>query len=656
MECTTIAIGSKGSIDGSTLISYNADCSECDWRVNKVPPKDHEKGAQRPVYLLSGSYPLHVRSDHGETWTPDNLEQSKFTEQWKQMGGTILGWIPQVEHTFGYVEGLYGIMNENQVAIGESTCASRIWAAPVGYPSGNSGTGKALLEVSELSQIAMERATTAREAIKIMGDLATQYGFYSADWDSNSKDFPNNVKGEGGEALSVADPNEAWIFHIVPDDTGASAVWVAQRIPDDHVAVVANQFVIREVIKDDPNFMYSNNLFSVAEKLNYWHPSKGPLNFLKTYGITRLHPEYSNLRVWRVFTLLAPDSSLPSSSNIWADEYPFSIKLEKKISELDLMNITRDHYEGTEYDTSQGIAGGPFGDPNRFDVAATSDMTKQKAQSGSFPRTISMFRTSYSFVGKPRAYVPNVLSLIYFTQYSPDISTFTPIYVHSEKISSPFMRGSMHNYSKSSFWWNSCVIGNYISRFYNYAIRPIRELQVRLETDFYLKTSLTETIVIELLNEKKNAVNKDIDNDIIKLLTDFTVESGNTVNDEYKNLFPILLAKYRDGYEIDVDKVAVGITPKFYPKFWLETVGYFDSRQNKNGILFAPSPQSTRQLGSLLYSVLLIVVLLISFVFTYKRWNKRKDKYQAIVDNTNAEMGLAKTESKLEMKKLYVNI
>ena len=153
-----------------------------------------------------------------------------------------------------------------------------------------------------------------------MGDLATQYGFYSADWDSQSKDFPNNVKGEGGEALTVADPTEAWIFHIVPDNTGASAVWVAQKIEDDHVAVVANQFVIREVVKDHPNFMYSSNLWSVAETLNYWHPSKGPLNFLKTYGITRLHPEYSNLRVWRVFNILAPDILLPSTSNIWADD------------------------------------------------------------------------------------------------------------------------------------------------------------------------------------------------------------------------------------------------------------------------------------------------------------------------------------------------
>ncbi len=80
----------------------------------------------------------------------------------------------------------------------------------------------------------------------------------------------------GGEALTVIDPNEAWMFHIIPDDTKKSAVWVAQRVPDDHISVVANQFVIREVIPNHPDFMYSgahspirNRLHSLAYSLTH---------------------------------------------------------------------------------------------------------------------------------------------------------------------------------------------------------------------------------------------------------------------------------------------------------------------------------------------------------------------------------------------------
>jgi dipeptidase len=145
----------------------------------------------------------------------------------------------------------YGTYIYKQVTIGESTCAAKFIAAP----AGPTGGGKALLEASELSQIGLERGKTAREVIQIMGELAVKYGFYSSEWDSSTADAIDGSQGESGEALTVADPDEAWVFHILPDDTGASAIWVAQRVPDDHIAVVANQFIIRDVIKDSPDFM-----------------------------------------------------------------------------------------------------------------------------------------------------------------------------------------------------------------------------------------------------------------------------------------------------------------------------------------------------------------------------------------------------------------
>jgi dipeptidase len=112
-----------------------------------------------------------------------------------------------------------------------------------------------MLEASELSQIGLERGRTAREAVQIMGDLAVKYGFYSGAWDTYDAEATATSHGEGGETLSVADPDEAWIFHVIPDDTGTSAIWVAQRVPDGNVAVVANQFIVRNIIKDSPDFM-----------------------------------------------------------------------------------------------------------------------------------------------------------------------------------------------------------------------------------------------------------------------------------------------------------------------------------------------------------------------------------------------------------------
>jgi dipeptidase len=123
-----------------------------------------------------------------------------------------------------------------------------------------------------------------------MGELAMKYGYYSADW--SSEHGVEYAMGEGGEALTVIDPLEAWMFHIIPDPTGTSAIWVAQLIPEGHISVVANQFVIREVLEQEPNsggnlnphatFLYSNNLYTVAENLGWYKRSDNvPLNFLK---------------------------------------------------------------------------------------------------------------------------------------------------------------------------------------------------------------------------------------------------------------------------------------------------------------------------------------------------------------------------------------
>lgn len=80
----------------------------------------------------------------------------------------------QVPHTFAYFEETYGVINEKQVGIAESTCSGIFGAKPA------TQGGYALMSVDTLSQLAMERATTAREAVQLMGAMAEKYGFYGA--------------------------------------------------------------------------------------------------------------------------------------------------------------------------------------------------------------------------------------------------------------------------------------------------------------------------------------------------------------------------------------------------------------------------------------------------------------------------------------------
>lgn len=180
----------------------------------------------RPIYFSPESYPRYVGTErHIPEYFPKTPDQTPFPP---------IGYIPQINHTFAYLEETYGAVNEHQVAIGESTCSGVFGAIPLGAPNGT-----AMLSIDTLTQIAMERSTTAVQAIQLMGDLAERYGFYGA----------GAFEGTA-ESLAVSDPHEAWIFHILADPTGTSAIWVAQRVPDDAFAVLANMFVIRQV---DPN-------------------------------------------------------------------------------------------------------------------------------------------------------------------------------------------------------------------------------------------------------------------------------------------------------------------------------------------------------------------------------------------------------------------
>ena len=197
------------------------------------------------------------------------------------------------------------------------------------------------------------------------------------------------------------------------------------------VTAVANQFTIRQVDPTSDKFLYSANLWEVAQRAGFWSPADGLLDFLTVFAPKRAHAPYATRRVWRVFNLVAPSLILPPYTDAYGNDYPFSVKAERTLSPQDVMQLQRDHYEGSVFDLTQGLGAGPYGDPNRFDMAAVGNMTFMQALSGSYERSISLFRTSYSFVSMPRPLVPDILSLLWFAQYAPSSTSYAPFYIAS---------------------------------------------------------------------------------------------------------------------------------------------------------------------------------------------------------------------------------
>ena len=208
-----------------------------------------------------------VHSNDGDGDTAGNLDFVPAAD-WPA-NATTYGGIPQVPSTYAYFtkEGGYASTNEHQVSLAESTC-NGIFA----------GRAPGLLNIVDLSLLGLQRATTARAAIQVMGGLAEKHGYNDA-----------------GESLFVTDPHEAWVFQILPDDTGASAIWVGQRLPDHHVGVVANAFTVRAVDfaaqdaggSSNLSFLTSANMRAVALKHGRWKAGE-PFDFTRIYS----GPEY----------------------------------------------------------------------------------------------------------------------------------------------------------------------------------------------------------------------------------------------------------------------------------------------------------------------------------------------------------------------------
>lgn len=301
LSCTSIMVGKSASTDGSVITSHTCDSWYRTW-MRMVPAKDHKAGEKVGIY-------------EGRMHTQSHEDSTKMYKK---------GDIPQVSHTFRYLDTAYPCLNEKQLAMGETTITGRKELR----------NKKGMFMIEELERIALERCTTARDAIRLMGDLVKQYGY-----------------GDSGECLTIADKNEVWIFEIFgegPKKIGG--VWAAVRIPDDHVAVSANICRISKIdTNDKQNYMYSDNLFDVAKQLKLWD-GKEEFSFWRVFSGGNYSNEKKNYSVREHFIMNALAPSQQFSDQI--EDLPLSVKPDEKVSVERVMQLLGSYYEGTEKNLS----------------------------------------------------------------------------------------------------------------------------------------------------------------------------------------------------------------------------------------------------------------------------------------------------------------
>ena len=551
--CSNVLVTKGASADGSNIISYAADS-----------------------HLLYGE--LYFRK--AGTWKPGDMRR---IDEWDT--GKHLGYIPEIANTYQRV----GNMNEHQLIIGETTYGGR---PELEDPKG-------IMDYGSLIYVALERAKTAREAIKVIVDLANTYGYYSS-----------------GESFSIADTEEVWVMDLIgkgPDNKGI--VWVARRVPDGYICAHANQARISTFPLNDPeNCMYAPDVITFAREKGYFDGEDKDFSFCDAYAPL----DFSGMRAcearaWSAFNILCDGKFTFEDENgniVTKDSYdyidyamgydktkrfPLFVKPSRKISVKDVADVMRDHYEGTPMDMTQDIGAGGNALPYRWRPMGFEYEGKKYINE----RAIATQQTGFWFVGQSRGWLPDTIGGVnWFGCDDAATSYLTPIYTTTYDVPECFRvgNGNMITYSPTSAFWVTNRVANACYKAYDMMAPTVREAIDSWENEMIAAVAKADEEALKMYNEAGRKPRKQIKrNDkaqkvvdpyasVRNYLTEFSVGNAQKIFNKWVDLEVLLLVKYIDGNvkaqnedgtfvtNEHTDCIPKGIKQPGYTKKWVEYV------------------------------------------------------------------------------------
>ena len=482
--CTNIIVTKGASADGSCMVTYAADSHQLFGELYFRPAADHPVGSTRDIY------------------------------DWDS--GFYRGKIAQVPHTWQRV----GNMNEHQLIIMETTFGGR--------PDLENKDG--IMDYGSLIYVTLERARTAREAIRVIDQLVQTYGYASE-----------------GESFSIVDKDECWIFEIVGKGAQKGAVWVAMRIPDGCISGHANQSRIHHFPLNDPeNCLYAPDVISFAREKGFFSGSDAEFSFCDAY----CPADWGGLRgcearVWSAFRLLGgsgfdADKYLDfATGENPANKMPLYVKPEHKVSVKALADVMRDHYEGTPFDFSEDVGAGISRLPYRWRPMSFELDGKEYM----FERSIATQQTGFWYLAQARSWLPDeVGGLLWFGVDDAATSALTPIYTCISSVPECFREGngSMIEYSPTSAFWLFNRVAQFAYLFYDRAEPEIRAAADRYELENLDLVAQYDARALKMLRSGNRG-------QAVSMLTAFCAQRSQELFNRWNDLSNYLLVKYMDG-------------------------------------------------------------------------------------------------------------
>ncbi len=517
--CTVIVAGKKATVDGSVLNSHTDAGADC--RIRVVAGQKYPAGSMAPVY-------------YGIQRVDLPLEEN----------GEILGYIPQVEQTYTYFQSAYSHINEYQLCIGESTLSQRPELQV------DKGEGKQIMTVEQAMIFALQRCKTADEALELITSLMEKYGFLPS-------------CGPESECLTLADPEKIWVLELfsvgknwTPESGKPGVIWAAQRVPDDHIAIIPNWSIIKEIDLSRPEqFKASANYQQIAIENGWYSPESGkPFVWQEIYA--PIPREWATNRFWLFATTFAPSSALITDRKTEnpfdnlnqyiqyvepLNLYPFSFKPEHLVSVQDFMNFQRSTFTGTIYDKENDAAwyySGKNGEWVKSKLATPFPSSEtQKLLKTTRRRAVARADGEYGMVAQLRSNMPREIGGIYWVfQDNAYTSPYLPLFTGVSRIPEVYSIYDPQQYSDNSARWAIDCVDNLLYLNWQDGKKDLEAARKPLEDDFFKQNTEIEKQYLEL--QKKNPKKAR------ELLNTYAQECANRIMHTYTQLRNTLITKY----------------------------------------------------------------------------------------------------------------
>lgn len=296
-ECTTILVGKKASIDGSTMIARSEDGGRT------IIPEGFKA----------------VNPDQQPKQYTSVISHQKIAEE--DLAKTPLRYTtaPDVSGKNG-VWGAAGINAANvaMTATETITTNSRIQGVDPLLDAKKGGLGE-----EDFITLTLPYLHQAFDGVKRVSHLLAKYGTYEMN------------------GMAFSDKDSIWYLETI-----GGHHWIARRIPDDAYVVAPNRLNIDEFKFDDPNFACSKDLKDMIAKYHL-NPDREGYNMRHIFGSSTIKDaHYNNPRAWYLHNFFNPDfGGQPSDQN-----QPFICHANRLISIEDIKWAESSHYQDTPYD------------------------------------------------------------------------------------------------------------------------------------------------------------------------------------------------------------------------------------------------------------------------------------------------------------------